>query len=359
MRLRNLVYVAVLLVLIGVLISFFIIRHTDRTTLRITSPLDAQFLEEFENQKYLFNLPIDQLDELVIKRSLQNTLIFKSKFDYRSGKKVLDLTHPIIQNVDLKKTSDFVSRILTLREEASIPFEDREEAFKKYGFDNPYISLIAKRSTTDSDIEVLIGNKVEGREGLRYVYSSALDSISIISSTLPLIEKKYGYFYKFPQIIEKVEDIKTVSLKGYWNSPRIQLRKVEGHWELYQLPVIFIAHSQKNMELEWVQLNLEEVLNMDQKQFDLEVENWLLNLSYEDSELLYNRYEESDYNEDQAYFTLTLEGSYTTKNLHFHQLTFSEIFFTRIEKQNFIFTPKRESYRFLLKLIEAVIRSKE
>lgn len=359
MRLKNLVYLAFSLLFIGTIISIFIVRYTDNTTLRISSPLDAQILEDFETKTYLFNFPIDQLEELVIKRTLQSTLIFTKKMDYGSNRKVLNLTHPILQHSDLIKISDFVSRVLTLKQEALIPFTNKEEAFRQYGFDNPYMSLSAKTTQSDQTIDVLIGNKVEGREGLRYVYSSALNSISIISSTLSLLEKKYGYFYKFPTILEQPENLKLITLKGEISHVQAQIRKNGEHFELYKLPYLYIYAGQERQALNWEKIDTEEYLGYSQETFDLKIKNWLLNLSYEDSNLFYNRYEDGNYVEENAYMSLEFVTDSYIKNLHFYKLIFSDFYFARLEHQNFIFQPKKESYRFGLDILEAVSKTKQ
>lgn len=356
MRFKNLFLFIALLLISGLSLSYYLVRETDKMTIRTVSPLDRRVASE-ESQDYLLNVWMADLEKLVVKRSLQSSLLFKSS--------VISSTHftladPLLQNVDEKKISDFVSRILTMKAEFFLDVETID--FTKYGFSTPYISILAyeRSNTTNTNEEnkvkheILIGDRVPEKDNYRYVYSSHLKKVGVVSSILPLLEKNYSYFYRAQNILQVNEKVKKLRVFDFIKDVMLEFRLEGEQWNLYKSDKYYTYLILNTQDWNFEKVDIEKELSYTQKEFNLEVNQWILNYSFEDADVIYNNYEKSDFHKEDASYLFEIETDETLKNIYFYQLFFTENFFARLGTQNFIFNPKKETYDFPFSVIEKI-----
>lgn len=247
-----------LIIGIGIILSLLIIYISNRTTVKIKTPLDGSVNLYTADEYYLFPQGINNIESLTIRRKYQPDLIFKPRDIYDSHDvNNWTLTSPIIENLDSRKVTDYVTRLLTIYQDEFVDGLNQKDNFKKYGFNNPYMIVTAKikkgtkfqKYTSNYNAQMLIaddstyvnfliGDKVEKNDpfykNARYVYSSEYQKVGILSNGLDYLEKIDSYFIKNQEILNQTEKIEDIIVDDLYSNKILKLSvDSDNNWQYY------------------------------------------------------------------------------------------------------------------------------
>lgn len=222
-----------LVLFFGVSLSIWIILFTDSTTPRMITPLDNEISILENKESYLIHTPLSFLERLTLRRNVQGDLIFRPKQnDYFANVESWSLVDPFLLDLDNRKVSDFLSRILTMQVDYYL--EDiKDTSFNDLGFNSPYMVVTAKQKNAEIYDIFMVGKQLPLDRHSRYVYSDRTKKIGVISTALNILEKPYIYFNANQRLLDENEKISSIEWEDHLLHNAYRFEKKDKFWDFY------------------------------------------------------------------------------------------------------------------------------